>query len=453
MIEALVDRRVGMTIAQRMDRLPVAGPHLAIVALGTLGLFVDVGEVAVSNALGAVFTAPPHAVAQSELSLLLASVFAGGAIGAPVLGWFGDRFGRRAALQLALAIICLGSLGAAASPDIRWMTVFRFISGLGIGGYPPLTATYLADLLPPARRGATMMLCAALGFLGAPAMIFLIRELGAAPPLGIEAWRWALAAGAGVAAITTALFALVSESPRWLASVGRNREAERACRRFEQGAGVASVPIRDAPPPADSPARSGLRTLGSSTHAPRAAYAAALFMLAPWATIGFPVLGAAVLVAKGFSIRDSLLFAGLTMFGPTIGNVIAAAFIDRIERWIALGSCAALMIAAGLFFAASTAFAPLVAAGIVFNLLSAVYSAALAIYVAELFPTQLRASTSAGAWALGRATSALVPIVLLPLLTGYGTLTMFAAISAALVASLALIVVAGPPGLARKPVT
>jgi putative MFS transporter len=133
--------------------------------------------------------------------------------------------------------------------------------------------------------------------------------------------------------------------------------------------------------------------------------------------------------------------------------VIAAAFIDRIERWIALGSCATLMIAAGLFFAASTAFAPLVAAGLVFNLLSAVYSAALAIYVAELFPTQLRASTSAGAWALGRATSALVPIVLLPLLTGYGTLTMFAAISAALVASLALIVVAGPPGLARKPVT
>src|SRR5258707_5019660 len=48
-----------------------------------------------------------------------------------------------------------------------------------------------------------------------------------------------------------------------------------------QGAGVASVPTSDAPPPADIPARGGLRTLGSSTHAPRAAFAAALFMLAP----------------------------------------------------------------------------------------------------------------------------------------------------------------------------
>ena len=47
--------------------------------------------------------------------------------------------------------------------------MFRFVSGLALGGYPPLTAAYLADLLPPLRRGLMMMLCAALAFLGAPA--------------------------------------------------------------------------------------------------------------------------------------------------------------------------------------------------------------------------------------------------------------------------------------------
>ena len=160
-----------MTVAGRMDRLPVTGLHLACISLGTLGLFVDIGEVAISNALGAVFLAPPHQVAQREVSLLLASVFAGGAIGAPLLGWFGDRYGRRAGLQLALAIICVSSLGAAASPDVMWVTVCRFISGLAIGGYPPLTAAYHADLLPPARRGMLMLLSAAFGFLGASAMI------------------------------------------------------------------------------------------------------------------------------------------------------------------------------------------------------------------------------------------------------------------------------------------
>ncbi|MHA6687490.1 hypothetical protein [Mesorhizobium sp. A556] len=48
--------------------------------------------------------------------------------------------------------------------------------------------------------------------------------------------------------------------------------------------------------------------------------------------------------------------------------------------------------------------------------------------------------------------SALVPIVLLPLLGGYGALAMFTVISAALLASLALIRVAAPPGRERMPV-
>lgn len=72
-------------------------------------------------------------------------------------------------------------------------------------------------------------------------------------------------------------------------------------------------------------------------------------------------------------------------------------------------------------------------------------------YASELFPTPLRASAIAGAWGLGRAVSALVPLILLPLLTGYGSLAMFATVAAALLSSVALIGLAGPPGLARKP--
>jgi putative MFS transporter len=162
-------------------------------------------------------------------------------------------------------------------------------------------------------------------------------------------------------------------------------------------------------------------------------------------------LSAAVLVHKGFSVRDSLLFAGLTMFGPTIGNVIAAQFIDRVERWIVLVACAAIMAAAGIAFAVGETLTPLIVAGIVFNLFSAVYGAALSVYASELFPTQLRASATAVAWGLGRAVSAIVPLILLPLLTGYGVLAMFTAIAAALMSSVALVGLAGPPGLSRKP--
>ena len=46
----------------------------------------------------------------------------------------------------------------------------------------------------------------------------------------------------------------------------------------------------------------------------------------------------------------------------------------------------------------------------------------------------------------------IVPLTLLPLLTGYGPPVMFAIIAAALLASITLLVTAGPPGLLRKPI-
>jgi putative MFS transporter len=110
------------------------------------------------------------------------------------------------------------------------------------------------------------------------------------------------------------------------------------------------------------------------------------------------------------------------------------------------------MIATGLAFAIVAALTPLILLGILFNLLSAVYSAALSLYGAELFPTAVRASATSAAWGAGRIAAALTPLALLPMLSDYGPLAMFAVVSAALLASVALLCFAGPAGLAGKPV-
>ena len=441
-----------LTVAQRLDRLPVTALHIAIFTLCAFGLFADIAEVALSNAFSGIFLSAPYHVSRGELSLLLASVFAGGAVGAPAFGWVADRYGRQIALQSALAVLALSSLAVAASPDIATMTALRFISGLALGGYPPLTGAYLSDVLPPQRRGLLMMLCAALAFLGAPAVILMIRWLTPIAPLGIEGWRWALIFGSACSAMTAALFFLVPESPRWLAAVARTAKADEACRRFEKSAGMLSPPSGEFPPGAVLKA-SGFRALASDRIGlRRTALLGALYMLGPWATIGFPLLSAAVMVQKGFRVGDSLLFAGLTMFGPTLGITAASFFVDRIKRRLALTLCAGTMVVTGLAFAVSTVLTPLIVTGIVFNLASAVYSSVLGLYGAEILPTHLRASATAGVWGLGRVVSALVPIALLPLLSGYGALPMFTVISAALLASLTLIWFAGPPGRERKPV-
>lgn len=106
-------------VTRRLDSLPITRLHAAALAVCTLGLFTDIAEVALSNALAAIFLAPPHSMPRGSLSLLLASVFAGGAVGAPVFGMLGDRLGRGRALQASLALMAAGSLAAAASQGSR----------------------------------------------------------------------------------------------------------------------------------------------------------------------------------------------------------------------------------------------------------------------------------------------------------------------------------------------
>lgn len=270
-------------------------------------------------------------------------------------------------------------------------------------------------------------------------------------PLGIEGWRWTLIFGSVCSFLPAVLFFLVPESPRWLAAVGLGVKAELACRRFEVAAGVASPQGHAVP--VNTIRVSGFRALASDrVNLKRTALLGALYMLGPWATIGFPLLSAAVMVQKGFQVSDSLLFAGLTMLGPTLGAAVVSTFVDRIPRRLALVFCAGAMIVAGLSFAVSTTLTTLIVIGVSFNLASAVYISLVAIYGDEMLPTHLRASATAGVWGIGRLVSALVPIALLPLLGSYGPLAMFTVISVALLFSLTLVLVAGPPGRERRSV-
>ena len=86
----------------------------------------------------------------------------------------------------------------------------------------------------------------------------------------------------------------------------------------------------------------------------------------------------------------------------------------------------------GLAFAASGTPLPLMAAGVAFQLIGAIYIVTLNIYAAEAFPTTMRAAVSSTTWAINRVAAALVPIALLPVLKSAGALAMFSIVAACL---------------------
>ena len=103
---------------ERLDRLPVTRLHAVAMLTCGVGMTIDTLEMAFGGVLGTVFSAQSPAVPPGELGLLLAAVFLGAVIGAPLLGWWADRQGRRIALVGLMLWIALASLGAALSSGV-----------------------------------------------------------------------------------------------------------------------------------------------------------------------------------------------------------------------------------------------------------------------------------------------------------------------------------------------
>ena len=457
MVQSVSERNVkqvqgtGVDVAARMDRLPVTALHAAAIVLCALGFMFDLLEIALGSVLSAVFSTPPHVVPAQQLSLLLSSVYIGAIVGAPLLGWVADRHGRRNTLMGILLWLALMSLGAALSDDVSTLTVCRGLAGLALGAYPPIMMAYLTDMLPPSRRGMLSFVTFAIASLGPVLGIFMIRWLTPLQPLGLEAWRWGFLVGGAGAALFGLLFRSLPESPRWLQAKGRHAEAEQACQAFERSRVVlATAPGKTAPTREDEHVAAELSQ--STPGKKRWAMVGTLFLLSPWSTVAFPLLTGAILSQKGFKISDTLLYVGLSSFGPLVGALLASTVVDRIERRVALVGCAAAMLASGIWFINSDAALWLIVSSVLFSFFGFLYISTINLYGAELFPTSTRASAISGAWALNRLGAAAAPLVLIPLLrNGGGPSAMFAVIAATLVGTIVLLAMA-PRGQQRRSV-
>lgn len=428
-------------IAERLDRIPFTRLHAFAIVLCAMGFGFDLMEMMLGSVLAAVFSSPPNLATPSQLSVLLSSVFVGAAIGAPLSGWLADRHGRRLTLVCLLLVLCVTSLGAALSRDIMGVAAWRCLSGLALGGFPPLMITYLTDLLPAGRRGPFMMVTIGIATLGPAIGVFLVRALTSVQPLGLEAWRWGFIFGGIGSGLAGLLYLLLPESPRWLAVRRRMREADASCLRFERSRAL----LPSAPP--------ALPEAVHDTRARRRSWplAAALSFLSPWSTVAFPLLSGAILAQKGFALTDTLLYVGLSTFGPFFGNMLVATVIDRIGRRTAMIACSVGMLAAGALFVTADSPFLLIASSFGFTLLVSMQLSFLNLYLSELFPTETRGRAVAGAWAFNRVGATLSPLLLLPVLHGMGAATMFGVIASTLVAGMALLLFS-PSGAPRRAV-
>lgn len=434
----------GLAIAARMDRLPVTRTHRrATVAVG-LGLFFEFYEVFLAGVLSTVLVKHFH-LSNVLLPAVLASTFVGMFLGALLLGRMADRFGRRGAFLLNLGLYAVFSFLGAFSPGPVMLMTTRFLAGIGLGAEPPLADTYLTDLLPANRRGRYIAWAYTLAFVGVPVVGFLANGIAQREFLGVAGWRWMFVIGAVGAGLVFLLRRGLPESPRWLASVGRDTEADDIVRGLESEA-AATVPALPEPTVTRvSEVDSGrLADLFGPRLRRRTGMMVVFQLLQTLGYYGFGTLVPLVLAAKGFPIAKSLLLTSLTFIGYPIGSMLSLPLVERVERkFLVVGSVLA-MAALGLAFGYSNSTALILVFGFLYTAVSNVFSNAFHIYQAEIFPTRLRSTAASGTYSLSRLATAAMPFVLVPLLHGAGANAMFAVVAVAMVVVALDVTILGP---------
>jgi MFS transporter, AAHS family, 4-hydroxybenzoate transporter len=196
-----------------LENQRLGGLQVRVAALCTLVQFCDGYD------LNAVAWAVPPLIREWHLppsmftmAFLWSSV--GIMAGALSAGPIGDRFGRRPLLLVSLTIFGIASLLSAYAGSLGTLTVFRFFTGLGIGGGFAGAAALTGDYAPHRLRATVIMAT----FTGAPIGGFLGGQI-VAVLLPFYGWPMIFIIGGAFPLILVLALALwLPESPRFLAA-------------------------------------------------------------------------------------------------------------------------------------------------------------------------------------------------------------------------------------------
>lgn len=187
-------------------------------------------------------------IPRSELGIMLGAELIGMGFGSILLGGFADKYGRKPAMLICLVIMAIGMYLAHAATSVWPLTIFRFATGLGIGGMLAATNAVVAESTSKASRSLAMSLYV----IGYP-IGGVIGGYAAQSWLLVDYdWRAVFMFGAvATAAMIPLVWLFVPETPAFYAARGANdalAKINRSLRKLKQAA-IDALPVLKAEGP------------------------------------------------------------------------------------------------------------------------------------------------------------------------------------------------------------
>jgi putative MFS transporter len=399
-----------------MDNAPMNKSHYKFLILLAFGYTFE--QIDVFNFS---FVAPALSkhwgVSMEWVGLVNSCTFIGMLLGCWLGGWFADRIGRKKTFLGSILMFSIFSLinGWAPTPDI--FIAARTMTGIGMMGMVVVAMVYIAELLPAAVRGKWQAIALATGLLSIP---ILGQFSSWIIPAYENGWRYVMYVG-GLGFIVL-LFGTnwLKESPRWLITKGRYKEAEEAIQFYRPDVKVdisaearGEIKVEQAKETTNT--LEVLKFLFSKEYRKKTLV---LINLVVWNTVGYFMFFAwmpTLLNEYGFSLEDALWMVALVSFGSPIGNYIAAYFTDKGGRKIPIVVYGAIIGVLTVLFGTIKVPMMIVGIGFIIRILMDGIFVLMWSYLAEAYPTNFRSSGTGIIFSTGRILNvgamAMVPFI------------------------------------------
>jgi putative MFS transporter len=426
-------------VGQSLDNAKISPLHKRIIALIAAGYFFDVIDFTVFGSLVPYIIKSGFATGPQVAAIGSATVF-GMFIGTAGQGQFSDRFGRRFIYQFNLLLFGVFTILGCFAPNVTLLIVCRFIAGLGLGAEQPLAFAYAGEYAPKNIRGRILALVHFIG--GAcvwPIGTALVLFFGSALDTPDHVWRgvW-LAAGIGALIVWLLRFSL-PESPRFLATHGRGKEAIDVLARLGIPGPKETLTTDAASDTKSDPFGVVFRMFPGRVIAGMICFTA-FFGVA----IGLGAWLPNIMNAKGFDITKSLQYTLAMNFAVPVASLTMMYTLDKYGRKItSITAFVGAAIMAMLFANAATA-TQLIIAGFLMIFFVQVAGNSMQIFASEVFPTNARASGFGWASGVGRLATAFIMPTILFVQNGYGLTTVFALLAGLLVVAAVSVTQLGP---------
>jgi MFS transporter, AAHS family, 4-hydroxybenzoate transporter len=334
-------------------------------------------------------------IAMAGFGPIFGAGLAGLTVGAFVLSPAADRFGRKYVILLSVLLFGIFALVTARATTLNELLVYRFLTGLGLGGAMPNIIALTSEYAP--KRMCALLI--AIMFCGFP-LGSTIGGVISAPLIGALGWQAVFVVGGVLPLVTLiALFIWLPESIRYLMT--RDAADDRIAR------SLLRLDPTISPTAASRFVMHGSRASGFPVTKLLGEGRASMTVLL-WIAFFMNLLVMYFLVnwmpsllkASGLPLNIAILSTAVLNAGGVVGAIVLGRLVDRLDPYLVLGgaySASALFIA-GIALGSANVWTLMISTFLAgFGVVGA--QIGMNALAASLYPTAIR-STGVG-WALG----------------------------------------------------